>query len=203
MKISTQHFLTGENIAQLNCEKNTVKFLPNLPDTLIIHYTGGRDGVSSAQYLCKKGIQASAHVVIDRSGKIFQLVPFNTQSWHAGKSSYGGRDGLNKYSIGIELDNAGLLVKVKNGYQSAFKGYYTENDVIKAAHRNQKDKKKEQYWHLYAEEQMKRCYELCENLIANYGITTILGHEEIAPDRKIDPGPAFPLDDFRNKLLKK
>lgn len=45
--------------------------------------------------------------------------------------------------------------------------------------------------------------ELCALLVAEYSIRHILGHEEIAPDRKIDPGPAFPLDELRARLLSK
>ena len=38
-------------------------------------------------------------------------------------------------------------------------------------------------------------------MIEKYDIKSILGHEEISPKRKIDPGPAFPLDKMRDKLL--
>jgi N-acetylmuramoyl-L-alanine amidase len=43
--------------------------------------------------------------------------------------------------------------------------------------------------------------EICRLLVAEYGIRHILGHEEIAPQRKIDPGPGFPLDELRGRLL--
>ena len=38
-------------------------------------------------------------------------------------------------------------------------------------------------------------------LINTYNINYILGHEEISPGRKVDPGPAFPLENLRQKLL--
>jgi N-acetyl-anhydromuramyl-L-alanine amidase AmpD len=53
----------------------------------------------------------------------------------------------------------------------------------------------------YTEVQLRVVDELCGLLVAAYGITQILGHEEIAPGRKIDPGPAFPLDEMRRRLL--
>ena len=198
MKINAQHMLEGDNIEHISCSKNSEKFKDNMPDTIIMHYTAGRNGESSAKYLAKDNVKASAHIVIDRSGKIFQLVPFNIIAWHAGKSQYSNRTGLNNYSIGIELDNAGVLKKTGNKYQSWFGKYYSEDEVIEAKHRNEHTNK---YWHTYTEEQLNRSFELCELLIETYGIRMILGHEEISPGRKQDPGPAFPLDKFRNKLL--
>ncbi len=46
-----------------------------------------------------------------------------------------------------------------------------------------------------------RTFSLCQLLCRQYGITCIVGHEEIAPDRKVDPGPAFPLDKLRSRML--
>ncbi len=198
MKISPQHLLEGSDIEQIACPKNSEKFKENLPDTIVIHYTAGRSGLSSAKYLAKNNVQASAHIVIDRSGKIFQLVAFDTIAWHAGKSKYGNRKGLNRYSIGIELDNAGILQQTGDRYLSWFGKQYPPTEVVKAKHRNEHSEK---FWHTYTEEQLARCYELCELLIETYGIRMIVGHEEIAPGRKQDPGPAFPLDKFRNNLL--
>ncbi len=120
----------------MSCPKNTEKFTAGLPDTVVIHYTAGRDAESSAKFLCSE-VKASAHLVIGRDGKIIQLVPFNTISWHAGVSAYGARQGLNKYSIGIELDNAGILQKTGNEYKAWFGRSYPENEVMYATHRNE------------------------------------------------------------------
>jgi N-acetylmuramoyl-L-alanine amidase len=197
MKITIKHLLEGNGIVQMSCPKNTEKFATGLPDTIVIHYTAGRDAESSAKYLCSE-VKASAHLVIGRDGKIFQLVPFNTISWHAGESSYGVRKGLNKYSIGIELDNAGILQKTGNEYKAWFGRSYPENEVLQATHRNETQPA---FWHTFTEIQIENCRQVCEELIKKYGINLIVGHEEIAPGRKQDPGPAFPLDRFRDRLL--
>lgn len=76
---------------------------------IVLHYTAGTSAESSALFLTRPEVSASAHVVIGREGEVFQLVPFNIEAWHAGKSWYAGRGGLNRYSIGIELDNLGEL----------------------------------------------------------------------------------------------
>lgn len=76
---------------------------------IILHYTAGVSAQSSPRYLACPDVKASAHLVIGRLGKIIQLVSFDVEAWHAGQSSYAGRTCLNRFSIGIELDNLGRL----------------------------------------------------------------------------------------------
>ena len=52
------------------------------------------------------GIKVSAHVLIKRNGEIIQFVPFNKRAWHAGVSSYKGKNNCNDFSIGIELEGS-------------------------------------------------------------------------------------------------
>ncbi|MGZ8152856.1 MAG: 1,6-anhydro-N-acetylmuramyl-L-alanine amidase AmpD [Methylovulum sp.] len=49
-------------------------------------------------------LTVSAHLLIKRTGEIVQYVPFDKRAWHAGKSSYEGRERCNDFSIGIELE---------------------------------------------------------------------------------------------------
>ncbi len=49
-------------------------------------------------------LKVSAHLLIQRNGHIQQFVPFNKRAWHAGVSSYQGRERCNDFSIGIELE---------------------------------------------------------------------------------------------------
>lgn len=197
--MKTQNGKLDEEIAEFvespNCSG---KFSEDLPDTIVIHYTAGSSGESSIRTLTNPNVRASAHLVISRDGSITQLVPFDTIAWHAGKSAWGDRQGLNKYSIGIELDNAGRLTKSGDQYISWFGRAYPEDQTIEAVHRNEEEAS---FWHRFTEEQITKTYEVCELLINAYDIKTILGHEEISPGRKIDPGPAFPLDKMRDKLL--
>ena len=52
------------------------------------------------------GIKVSAHVLIKRNGEIIQFVPFNKRAWHAGVSTFNGKDDCNNFSIGIELEGS-------------------------------------------------------------------------------------------------
>jgi AmpD protein len=49
-------------------------------------------------------LQVSSHLLIRRTGEVIQFVPFSMRAWHAGKSTYAGRERCNDFSIGIELE---------------------------------------------------------------------------------------------------
>lgn len=199
LTIDKDHLLQGENVEHLIATKNTMDFKEGNLDALIIHYTAGRDAESSAKYLQKQEVKASAHLVIGRNGELFQLVPFNKIAWHAGRSSYGGKSGYNNYSIGIELDNAGVVTKTGNDFQSWFGKKYMQSDVMEGIHRNESQPR---YWHIYTEKQLEVNEEVTKLILNQYkSIVNILGHEEISPGRKQDPGPAFPLDKFRRQII--
>jgi len=183
---------------QQNSPNRGGKFAEGAPDTIIIHYTAGSSAESSIRTLSNPNVRASAHLVVGRDGAITQLIPFDTIAWHAGRSSYQGRIGFNKYSIGIEIDNAGRLTKTGDKYSAWFGRKYEADEVIKAVHRNES---RPGYWHAYSEEQISAVQEICAALIDTYPIGMILGHEEISPKRKVDPGPAFPLDKLRDRMF--
>lgn len=197
MRISN-HYIAEEGVIRRETPNHSGPFAPDLPDTIIIHYTADSSAESSVNMLCDPRTKASAHLVIGRDGAIYQLLPFNLIAWHAGKSAYQGRVGFNRYSIGIELDNAGQLTKSGEQYVAWFGRAYPENDVVEAVHRNET---RPSYWHRYTEEQITIAHGICTDLIEAYGISSILGHEEVSPGRKIDPGPAFPLDKLRERVL--
>ncbi len=192
------HLLEGDEVANVKSPNIGGQFTATYPDSLIIHYTAGSSAESSVRTLCDPNTKASAHLVVARTGAITQLIPFDKVAWHAGKSSYEGRSGFNRYSLGIEIDNPGRLTKSGDKYASWFGKLYGEHDVIQAVHRNETSSS---YWHSFTEEQIEVVQKLCALLIRTYGITQILGHEEISPGRKSDPGPAFPLDKLRENLL--
>jgi len=51
-----------------------------------------------------EGVRVSSHLVIERTGRVIQFVPFDKRAWHAGESSFDGRNNCNDFSIGIELE---------------------------------------------------------------------------------------------------
>ena len=51
-----------------------------------------------------RGLEVSAHFVIRRDGELLQFVSCDERAWHAGRSSFRGRDNCNDFSVGIELE---------------------------------------------------------------------------------------------------
>lgn len=49
-------------------------------------------------------LQVSAHFYIRRSGRVVQFVSADRRAWHAGRSTWSGRDNCNDFSVGIELE---------------------------------------------------------------------------------------------------
>jgi len=168
------------------------------PQLIVVHFTAGRSAESSISHLLKPGSGASAHLVIGLDGSVTQLARFNQRAWHAGRSSWRGRRDVNSFSIGIELDNPGRLEPVGDKYRAWFGTTYSADKVIKASHKHEH---KVSCWHIYPEAQLEACMNVCEALAEHYAIADIVGHEDISPGRKTDPGPAFPMDNFRSRLF--
>ncbi len=128
--------------------------------SIIIHYTGMQSERESLKRLTNPKFKVSCHYLINRDGKVFNMVKEENTAWHAGKSKWKKYKNLNKNSIGIELVNRGH----RYGYQS------------------------------FTNKQIRVLVKLCKKLKRKYRIKNrfILGHSDVAPLRKIDPGEKFP-----------
>ncbi|WP_092736382.1 N-acetylmuramoyl-L-alanine amidase [Riemerella columbipharyngis] len=132
---------------------------------IIIHYTA-LDYEKSIKVLTQKNVSAH-YLVNDRPDKeIYQLVDENKRSYHAGVSHWRNFDNLNDNSIGIEIVNSGFVLN-SSGQRQFFP---------------------------YPDYQFRKVAALIKDLATRYMIppTNILGHSDIAPTRKQDPGPMFP-----------
>lgn len=198
MKINYNRLLAESNTEKIVHETTKNKEGIINPEFIIIHFTAGSSTESSVEWFKNPSAGASAHLVIGKDGKIVQLIDFNKKAWHAGTSQWADKTGFNNFSIGIELDNPGRLHKSGDKYYSWFGTEYPSTAVVKRVHKHEDEPS---YWMAYTEQQINACLEVCKLLMGKYRIKDILGHDDIAPFRKNDPGPMFPMESFRAKLL--
>jgi AmpD protein len=62
-------------------------------------------------------LRVSAHFFIRRDGELVQFVPVHLRAWHAGVSRWGGREGCNDFSLGIELEGCDFEPFTERQYQ--------------------------------------------------------------------------------------
>lgn len=169
-----------------------------VPQYLVIHYTGSGTFEGAVRELTKKGSKKSAHVVIGRAGEVTQIASFDQRAWHCGASAWKEFVDLNDRSIGIELQNWGKLVRDKDGnrYFSWAGTEVPANQVAWARHRITGEIHP---WHTYTTAQIEKCKSIALEIVLEYDIQEIIGHEDIATPkgRKLDPGPVFSLDEIR------
>lgn len=198
MKIKN-HRLYDDNDTPVNYVESPNRGGPFNPRFLVMHYTAGGSAAGAVSWLTSPTSKASAHLVIGRDGEVTQLIPFNRVAWHADPSSWQGLSGLNQHSIGIELDNAGKLQKDEQGnWHAWFNRVYPPEEVIVAKHKHQDQPAG---WHTFTEKQLERAFEIALLLAKKYNLQSILGHEDVSPERKQDPGPAFPMATLQGRLL--
>jgi N-acetylmuramoyl-L-alanine amidase len=131
---------------------------------VVVHYTSA--SLERSLQLLTHG-EVSSHYLIgdDKGATIYKLMDENLRSWHAGESEWQGRTWLNSSSIGIEIVNPGF-----------------------------KDTPTGRLWYPYSEDQVQSLIFLLKDISKRYNINprSIIGHSDIAPLRKLDPGPLFP-----------
>lgn len=169
------------------------------PLYLLIHYTAGTSASGAEEWFKNPASQASSHLIIDRDGAIIQMVPFNRRAWHAGESKWGELTDINTHSIGIEIVNAGKLRKRSDGTWLSWANKPIANEeVTLATHKNEQ---RETGWHEFTEAQIQSTLEVGILLAAKYELIDVLGHDDVAPKRKVDPGSLFPMPSIRSRIL--
>ena len=141
------------NYSKKTRSKTNIRFL-------ILHYTGMQSARVSLNRLKNPKSKVSCHYFIERNGKVCRMVEDNKTAWHAGQSKWKHFNNLNKYSIGIEIQNKGHYINYQN----------------------------------FTKKQIFSLIQLIKKLLKKYKIKkeNVLGHSDVAPLRKLDPGEKFP-----------
>jgi N-acetyl-anhydromuramyl-L-alanine amidase AmpD len=174
---------------------------------IVMHFSANSSKEGTVNVLAKNSdLDASAHVVIDRSGKVTQLVPFDVAAFHVGRSSWKNFSGLNHYSIGIMFINEGQLgqlQKVNNASWKSDNGKIYENADVYVQENAVSGLKS--FWQQYTTEQIRSAEQVIKALSTAYpSIEAVVGHDEVAlpHGRKNDPGPALPINRLNKSLIK-
>ncbi len=132
---------------------------------VVLHYTEMKPVETALARMCDPEASVSAHYCITEDGEVIRLVPEDRRAWHAGASYWRGIPDVNSASIGIELDHP---------------GHAPENGGYRA----------------FAEAQIDALIPLLARIVRQYDIprANVVGHSDVAPMRKVDPGELFPWD---------
>lgn len=119
-------------------------------------FTNRLDPHAHPYFATLEGLRVSAHFFIDRRGTLTQFVALDARAWHAGVSSWQGRERCNDFSVGVELEGCDTLT-----FEDA--QYATLAGLLAT---------------LFAR-------------LPALSAARVVGHSDVAPGRKTDPGPCF------------
>lgn len=134
-------------------------------DMLVLHYTGMDSADLALERMRDPEAKVSSHYMVYEDGRIVRLVPERLRAWHAGLSRWQGDEDLNSRSIGIEIANKGHNILMPDGSLEP-----------------------------YPDAQIESVMTLCKSILRRHAIpaSRIVGHSDITPPRKTDPGEHFP-----------
>lgn len=145
---------------------------------IVLHYTAENDA-GSLDILTNGNVSAHYLIPATNDNKIYNLVAESERAWHAGAGAFAGRTVLNDTSIGIEIVNEGI----KKEHRAALKqGDYEYHPA--------------EHYVAFTDLQIQKVAHLLQGIIKRYDIKPqhIIGHSDMAPSRKIDPGAKFPWE---------
>lgn len=132
---------------------------------IIDFFTNHLDISAHKSFSSLVGMRVSSHLLVRRDGEVVQFVPFHRRAWHAGESSFDGRENCNDFSIGIEIEGTDSIAYEAVQYQQLVKVTQTLVQYYPSINKDR-----------------------------------IVGHSDIAPERKTDPGESFNWEYFFQAL---
>ncbi len=176
-------------------------------DMIVLHYTGCPSAEAACLWMCSPDAQVSAHYLVEEDGEIVQLVAEQMRAWHAGAAFWAGVEDVNSCSIGIEIQNAGHAVaeagampegavdpRVKPGDDGGGGGDDGGGNGSEIQNAGHGEACGSGGLPPYPQAQMRAVLALVEDIARRHGIRPerVVGHSDVAPLRKADPGEHFP-----------
>ncbi len=138
---------------------------------ILLHFDAASNSTSAVNWLTQKASGVSADLHITKAGYVTQMAKFNQITWHAGRSEWNGFTNLNRYAIGIEQENMGM---VKGAYQD-----WTEVQIQKC---------------IEVCKALVKAYPSITDILGHEEVAMPRG-------RKDDPGPKFPMERVRREVF--
>lgn len=137
-------------------------------DAIVLHYTGMDSGEAAEDWLCDPSSGVSSHYLVHENGRVVQMVREADRAWHAGIGCWHGERDMNSVSVGVEIVNTG------------------HRDWEEGAETGPLDP--------FPDAQVAAVILLCRSVMERHGVPPerVVGHSDLAPHRKRDPGEAFP-----------
>jgi N-acetyl-anhydromuramyl-L-alanine amidase AmpD len=196
------------------------KYPRKYPEGAVIHYTAGsNDAHATINWGREMGY---CYLLIDREGLIYQSAPLDEWGYHAGESSYLGRTSMSRYLVGIEMISAGRLTTIpskEKGETTKYAAWFhfipgTQNlkkgvklfEASEVRFSKSEGNIQAGNYHKYSEAQELSLISLLLWLRHNnedvFTFNNVLGHDEISPRRKQDPGGSLSstMNNFRSKI---
>ncbi len=167
--VNPEPFVVDSETYQATGKSQRIKFI-------VLHYTVS-DNERSIKLLTTTGVSSHYLILNNNDDKIYNLVPESERAWHAGSGGFGGRTILNDTSIGIEIVNKGIQPQYLRALKDSELDYHPYKHFVE-----------------FDELQVKKVAQLVQDIAKRYEISpkNIIGHSDLAPARKIDPGAKFP-----------
>jgi N-acetyl-anhydromuramyl-L-alanine amidase AmpD len=193
----------AKSFPQFSLMKAQGKYKYNFPEGVIVHFTAGHQdqkGSDAINYALDHGYR---YFFIDKNGDVYQQFDLKYWGSHAGESicPVTKRKNVSQYYVGIEVACGGQLFDGKTWFGKTVLPYNTRAGEIKGKYQTSKGT-----FEKYTQEQEDALIKLC-TWLCSHGADPdlVLGHEEVAPKRKNDPGLSLSvsMDEFRLLLKQK
>jgi N-acetylmuramoyl-L-alanine amidase len=178
----TNHFVDG-----VEKKKLVHTGVNQMPVLLVIHYSVTNTVEEAVRALNRDKL--SYHVLIEKNGMAFQTRRFTESAAHPGLSNWKPKGEVSlgasvaRGSVGICLMNKGFDFDstLPRSASGPGKLIYNPNDPTM------------QRWEKYPKAQIESCKAIAKDIIDNYPIVEVVGHQDVAIMGKFDPGPLFDL----------
>jgi N-acetyl-anhydromuramyl-L-alanine amidase AmpD len=169
------------------------------PTLILLCNTASQSFATAKAWYLNRKSSASVHYLVGRDGQVLAILPTDRVAWCAGRSEFGGRTGVNAFSVSVALVNVGAVMS--DGTAVSTGERLPERDIIAARHRL--GHCSFGFWQRYPEEQLYACERLIQQLSVQIPtLKEVVDLAMVAAFRgMLDCGPALPLERLQSALV--